>query len=34
MQETCFFKQADQLLIKTPNFDKLAEKFLIIPVKN
>ena len=28
-----FSKQADQFLIKTPNFDRQAEKFLITPVK-
>ena len=28
-----FSKQACQFLIKTPNFDEQAEKFLITPVK-
>ena len=28
-----FSKQAGQFLMKTPNFDKQAEKFLITPVK-
>ena len=28
-----FSKEAGQFLMKTPNFDKQAEKFLITPVK-
>ena len=30
--DNTFSKQAGQFLVKTPNFDKQAEKFLITPV--
>ena len=33
LKKLIFSKQADQFLIKTPNFDKQAEKFLTTPVK-
>ena len=32
-KKLAFSKQADQFLMKTPNSDKQAEKFLVTPVK-